>query len=77
MRFEGGAHCWNGPPRSLTVAVVCGPADALSAVAEPSRCEYTAELATPAACGEGDAAEAGAAVTAARAVAAGGGRDEL
>lgn len=77
MRFEDGAHCWNGPPRSLTVTVVCGPSDALSSVAEPSRCEYTAQLATPAACGPEDEREAAAAVERARAVAAAAARDEL
>ena len=75
MRFADGAHCWNGPPRSLTVAVVCGARDELTGVAEPSRCEYRATLATPAACGEGEEAGAVAEVDAARRVLEGGGRD--
>jgi hypothetical protein len=32
------------------VALRCGATERLAKVAEPSRCEYTAELETPAAC---------------------------
>ena len=76
MRFADGAHCWNGPPRSLTVSVVCGAKDELTGVAEPSRCEYVATLATPAACGETEEEAAAAEVEATRAVVAGA-HDEL
>lgn len=48
--FDKGQKCWNGPTRSLRVALACGPEDALSAVAEPETCTYTAVLETPAAC---------------------------
>lgn len=34
----------------LQVALKCGPEEVLTRVEEPSRCEYHAELATPAAC---------------------------
>ena len=34
----------------MQVAVKCGSAEKLSKVEEPSRCEYVAELQTPAAC---------------------------
>lgn len=50
MKFGGGSTCWQGPARSMTVSVRCGTKDALSQVQEPSRCEYTAVLETPAAC---------------------------
>lgn len=50
MSFTGGATCWNGPARSLEVNLLCGSKDVLSKVEEPSRCEYVAELHTPAAC---------------------------
>ena len=48
--FEKGQKCWNGPSRSLRVALACGPEDVLSSVAEPETCTYTAVLETPAAC---------------------------
>jgi protein kinase C substrate 80K-H len=50
MKFGGGSTCWQGPARSMTVSVRCGAKDVLSHVQEPSRCEYTAVLETPAAC---------------------------
>ncbi len=50
MRFTNGQTCWNGPARSLTVKLVCGVEEVLSSVDEPSKCEYTATLATPAVC---------------------------
>ena len=34
----------------IQVSVKCGSAEKLSKVEEPSRCEYVAELQTPAAC---------------------------
>lgn len=48
--FDRGQKCWNGPARSLKVALACGTEDALSAVSEPETCTYTAVLETPAAC---------------------------
>ncbi|CAM9399155.1 unnamed protein product [Ascophyllum nodosum] len=48
--FDRGQKCWNGPARSLRVALACGPDDVLSAVEEPETCAYTAVLETPAAC---------------------------
>lgn len=50
FRFENGETCWQGPPRSIRVSVKCGSVESLYKVAEPSRCEYTAEMTTPAAC---------------------------
>ncbi|KAK9809905.1 hypothetical protein WJX72_001391 [[Myrmecia] bisecta] len=57
MLFTGGQGCWQGPARSLKgpvrslkVDLVCGAAEELSKVAEPNRCEYEAQLVTPAAC---------------------------
>lgn len=34
----------------IQVPVICGATEKLSQVQEPSRCEYTAQLLTPAAC---------------------------
>ncbi len=50
MLLEGGAHCWNGPARSLTLHFECGGADALLSVDEPNKCAYEARVTTPAAC---------------------------
>lgn len=51
VEFTGGDKCWNGPQRSLKVALECGalPAE-LYAVDEPATCVYTAKLRTPVAC---------------------------
>ncbi|KAM8793862.1 glucosidase 2 subunit beta [Eudromia elegans] len=51
MRYEQGTGCWQGPSRSTTVRLACGTRTAVTATAEPSRCEYLMELETPAACG--------------------------
>lgn len=48
--FDNGQNCWQGPNRSLKVSLECGAADEVLKVEEPSRCEYTAVLKTPAAC---------------------------
>lgn len=50
MKFAGGAKCWQGPERSFLVDLECGVDTQLSRVDEPSKCVYTATLATPAAC---------------------------
>ena len=52
LKFTGGQGCWQGPARTMTVAVVCKRGEALDHVAEPSRCEYVAQMSTPAACSE-------------------------
>ncbi|CAM9357852.1 unnamed protein product [Ectocarpus sp. 13 AM-2016] len=48
--FDRGQKCWNGPARSLRVALACGTEDSLSAVTEPETCTYEAVLETPGAC---------------------------
>ena len=50
FKFTDGQPCWNGPLRSMTVAVSCGREDEVVGVDEPSMCAYTAVLKTPAAC---------------------------
>lgn len=50
MKFTGGASCWNGPARSLTVTFECGTEAAMRAVDEPEKCSYAARVSTPAAC---------------------------
>ncbi len=56
MLLESGAHCWNGPARSIALKFECGGADALISVDEPSKCAYEARVSTPAAC-DGRAAQ--------------------
>ncbi|CAN0048775.1 unnamed protein product [Ectocarpus sp. 12 AP-2014] len=48
--FDRGQKCWNGPARSVRVALACGTEDSLSAVTEPETCTYEAVLETPGAC---------------------------
>ena len=51
MKFENGAHCWNGPTRSTTVIMACSEAEELWKVVEEEKCVYRMELGTPAVCG--------------------------
>jgi len=48
--FTGGAKCWNGPQRSVQVALSCGLDNELLTVAEPEKCEYLITGTTPALC---------------------------
>jgi len=51
MLFTGGQHCHaTQAPRSFTVSVVCGLANKLVDIREPSTCSYSATLESPAAC---------------------------
>lgn len=53
LEFTQGTKCWNGPHRSLTVDVVCGPLPMeLYEVEEPSTCVYKGKLRAPLACDE-------------------------
>ncbi|XP_078437640.1 calmodulin-binding protein [Wolffia australiana] len=50
MIFSHGEKCWNGPDRTLKVRLRCGLKNEVNHVDEPSRCEYSAILSTPALC---------------------------
>lgn len=50
MLFSNGNNCWNGPDRSLKVKLRCGLKTELTDIDEPSRCEYEAQMSTPALC---------------------------
>ncbi|KAF5735681.1 glucosidase 2 subunit beta-like isoform X1 [Tripterygium wilfordii] len=52
MIFSDGDKCWNGPDRSLKVRLRCGLKNEITDVDEPSRCEYSALMSTPALCVE-------------------------
>lgn len=55
VTFSKGQKCWNGPNRSLTVTLECGPMPmTLFDVEEPSTCVYNAKLRTPAVCSDTD-----------------------
>ncbi|KAG7670253.1 hypothetical protein KSW81_008387 [Nannochloris sp. 'desiccata'] len=68
MLFDNGDVCWQGPNRSMTLRIRCGATETLTKVAEPSRCEYTAEMTTPAACSGDRVTELRAAITAKQAL---------
>ncbi|KAJ3104551.1 hypothetical protein HDU97_009063 [Phlyctochytrium planicorne] len=50
MLFDSGAHCWNGPARSVELELECGTENKILAVSEPSKCEYAMKVITPNAC---------------------------
>ncbi|KAM3846030.1 glucosidase 2 subunit beta isoform 2-T4 [Vipera latastei] len=52
MKYEHGTGCWQGPNRSTTVKLSCGKETIITSTTEPSRCEYSMEFVTPAACHE-------------------------
>jgi len=50
QHYTGGAQCWNGPQRSVTLKLKCGTENVLHAVSEPEKCEYHITGETPALC---------------------------
>ncbi|RLN89575.1 hypothetical protein BBJ28_00007533 [Nothophytophthora sp. Chile5] len=55
LTFSKGQKCWNGPQRSLTVQLECGPLPmTLFDIDELQTCVYTAKLRTPIVCDEAD-----------------------
>ena len=50
LKFENGEGCWNGPSRSLALALECSDENRLASIEEPSRCEYAGVFHTPFAC---------------------------
>ena len=49
-KFTGGAQCWNGPQRSMTVKLQCGNENKILSASEPNKCEYEMEMITPVMC---------------------------
>ncbi|PVU98356.1 hypothetical protein BB559_001649 [Furculomyces boomerangus] len=50
LSYLNGAHCWNGPARSLHVNLECGKETLVLSVMEPEKCEYHMKMKLPAVC---------------------------
>ncbi|KAJ3192275.1 hypothetical protein HK101_006804 [Irineochytrium annulatum] len=50
LMFENGAHCWNGPARSVEVELECGVENKILSIVEPNKCEYAAKATSPIVC---------------------------
>jgi protein kinase C substrate 80K-H len=50
LKYENGAHCWNGPARSTTVIFACAEKNEVWKVIEAEKCNYRMECGSPAAC---------------------------
>jgi len=60
LKYENGAHCWNGPARSTTVILACAAQNEIWKVVEAEKCVYRMEAGSPAACVEEAPANEGA-----------------
>ncbi|KAJ6258596.1 hypothetical protein Dda_6642 [Drechslerella dactyloides] len=54
VKFESGAHCWNGPARSAYVYLRCSAEEKVLSVAETEKCVYKYVATSPAVCGGSD-----------------------
>lgn len=52
LRYENGAHCWNGPNRRVDVWLGCAETEEIWRVSESEKCVYKMEVGTPIACEE-------------------------
>ncbi|KAF8528686.1 glucosidase II beta subunit-like-domain-containing protein [Gautieria morchelliformis] len=50
QHYTGGAQCWNGPQRSVTLHLSCGTENQILTIEEPEKCEYHLTATTPALC---------------------------
>ena len=50
MEYQRGSRCWQGPLREARVKLVCGVANQVLSVYEPSVCTYYLTFSTPAVC---------------------------
>ena len=50
MKWDKGAKCWNGPQRSATVFLSCGPETKLISADEPDTCRYVFKMESHIAC---------------------------
>jgi hypothetical protein len=51
-KWGNGAKCWNGPQRSATAYVTCGPETKVLTADEPDTCRYALTVESPVACDE-------------------------
>lgn len=49
-KWDNGTKCWNGPVRSVTAYVDCGPETKVLSANEPDTCRYVLEMQSPVAC---------------------------
>ena len=47
LKYENGAHCWNGPNRSTTVVLACAAEEEVWKVTEEEKCVYRMEAGNP------------------------------
>ena len=52
LKWTNGQKCWNGPKRSATVEMTCGPETKLISANEPDTCRYVFEMESHLACDE-------------------------
>lgn len=52
MKWTNGQKCWNGPARSATAFITCGPEMKLLSAEEPETCTYIMEMESYIACDE-------------------------
>lgn len=50
LKWEDGAKCWNGPKRSATAYLKCGPNHKVMSADEPDTCRYVFQMETYLAC---------------------------
>ena len=63
MKYENGAHCWQGPNRSTSVVLACAEHEEVWKVMEDEKCVYSMHVGTPSVCQPpvtGESAEKGA-----------------
>lgn len=58
MKYDQGAHCWQGPQRSTTVVLACAEEEEIWKVMEEEKCVYRIEAGTAAVCDVGAGEEA-------------------
>jgi protein kinase C substrate 80K-H len=50
LKYDNGAHCWNGPARTTTIILACAEKNEIWKIVEEEKCVYRMEAGSPAAC---------------------------